>query len=318
MSEEIFQSFTITYEALNERETFSCGDVIIGEISFKLCEEIKVSSIMFDLKGEANVMWSIGSGKNRRTYSAREEYFKIKEILLAEDNHGVGDGNTVLQEGTHVYPFRVQLPQGNFPSSFKGIHGNVVYFLEVQIHRPWRLAKEFRSEFNFVSDIEANHPQLVMPQTASSTKGLYCLCCVSGPISVGVRLEKKGFIPGEMMKIIAEFENCSSRTLVPRVKLAQTQTFYTRTRMSKRCETRYLALIEGKHLMPHSCDVWDNQMLQVPADTPLTISNCQIIEVEYSLVVHVSIPRGVDLKATVPLVICRHCRGNETAAILNS
>ncbi|KAJ8380576.1 hypothetical protein SKAU_G00013540 [Synaphobranchus kaupii] len=242
----------------------------------------------------------------------------MEDVLLGEYNHADRDANIVLQEGMHVYPFRVQLPQGDFPSSFQGALGSVVYCLKVKIHGHSYISKEVRSELNFVSGIKSNHPQLLMPQAASSSKELCCLCCVSGPISISVRLEKKSFIPGEMMKIIAEFENASSRTLVPRAKLAQIQTFYTSSRMSKRCETRYLALIEGKHLMPHSCDVWDNQMLQIPAATPLTISNCKIIEVEYSLVVHVSIPRGVDLKATVPLVICRHCHGNETAAILNS
>ena len=90
-----------------------------------------------------------------------------------------------------------------------------------------------------------------------------------------------------MIKIVAEFENVTSRTLVPSVALTQTQTSYTHFRMSKKRETRYLALIEGEHLTPRSSGVWDSPMLQIPADTPITLSNCQIMEVEYSLVVSI-------------------------------
>ncbi|XP_035234367.1 arrestin domain-containing protein 3-like isoform X2 [Anguilla anguilla] len=251
MFEKPFKSFAIIYE--DERKTFSSGEFIKGQIRLELCEGIKLCAIMLALKGEAKVSWFKGYGENKRTYSAREEYFNIKEVLLGEDNNGVGEGNIVLQEGMHEYPFRVQLPQGNFPSSCKGFHGSVVYCLEVQIHRPWRMPK-FQSEFNFVSKVEVNHPQLLVPQSASSNKKLCCLCCASGPISIGVQLEKKSFAP-------------------------------------------------GKPLPPHSRDGWENQMLQIPADTPLTLSNCQIMELEYSLVVRVAIPWGVDLKAKVPLVI---------------
>ncbi|XP_035234366.1 arrestin domain-containing protein 3-like isoform X1 [Anguilla anguilla] len=300
MFEKPFKSFAIIYE--DERKTFSSGEFIKGQIRLELCEGIKLCAIMLALKGEAKVSWFKGYGENKRTYSAREEYFNIKEVLLGEDNNGVGEGNIVLQEGMHEYPFRVQLPQGNFPSSCKGFHGSVVYCLEVQIHRPWRMPK-FQSEFNFVSKVEVNHPQLLVPQSASSNKKLCCLCCASGPISIGVQLEKKSFAPGEMINITAEFENFSSRTLVPSAALAQTQTFYTCPKKSEKRENIYLALVEGKPLPPHSRDGWENQMLQIPADTPLTLSNCQIMELEYSLVVRVAIPWGVDLKAKVPLVI---------------
>ncbi|XP_061116985.1 arrestin domain-containing protein 3-like isoform X5 [Conger conger] len=283
MFEGTIESFTITYDSLNERETLSCGDVIKGQISFKVSQQMNICAIMLAIKGEANVVWYNGYDKNRRTYNAREEYFNIKEVLLGEYNNGLGEGKIVLREGTHVYPFSIQLPQGNFPSSFKGLHGSVVYCLEAEIHRPWRMPKEFRSEFNFVNDIDANHPQLLVPQVASSSKELCCLCCTTGPVALGFQLEKKGYVPGETIKIIVEFENATSRTLIPSVALVQTQTFYTRFRTSKKHESRDLALVEGEHLTPHNSTVWESAMLQIPADTPTNLSRCRIMEVEYSL-----------------------------------
>ncbi|KAJ8262991.1 hypothetical protein COCON_G00154480 [Conger conger] len=68
--------------------------------------------------------------------------------------------------------------------------------------------------------------------------------------------------------------------------------------------TRTDADLEGRHLMPNSTGVWGDQMLRIPANTPLTISNCQILEVDYYLQVSLKIPNGVNLKVIIPLVIC--------------
>ncbi|KAJ8380578.1 hypothetical protein SKAU_G00013560 [Synaphobranchus kaupii] len=300
---ETFTSFEINFDALNERNVFVCGDVISGRIIFKISKEIRVNSITVIVKGKASVAWSTGSSKHRRHHSAREEYFTMKCEDVIQQN-AIGAGETVLPSGTHVYPFRFQLPLGNFPSSFQGVNGRVVYSLVVEIHRPWHLAKEFRSELNFVSHIDANHPQLLEPLSASNNKEVGCLCCTSGPVSMRVQLERKGYVPGEMIHIIADFENASSRTLVPKATLVQIQTFYTISRSTKRCIPKELAKVEGRHLMPRSSGVWGDQLLQIPAETHLTISNCQILEVDYYLLVCLKIPSGFNLKVIIPLVIC--------------
>ncbi|KAI1900410.1 hypothetical protein AGOR_G00049660 [Albula goreensis] len=304
MFEETFKSFTINYDALNERNTFSCGNVVSGRIYFEISKDVKVNSITFAVKGKAKVAWSTGSSKNRRHYSAREEYFNIKGNIVEQRNNAVGADYTVLTKGAHVYPFAVQLPYGNFPTSFQGLHGRVAYTLDVQIHRPWHLAKEFRTELNFVSHIDANHPQLLVPLAASNSKTLCCLCCVSGPISLMARLERKGYVPGEMIAISAEFENTSSRTVYPEATLVQMQTFYTSSRLSRKRLDRNITMLEGRPLMPYTTEVWANQMLQIPVTTPLTVSNCQILEVEYSLRVSVRIPGGINLSVALPVVIC--------------
>ncbi|KAJ8414927.1 hypothetical protein AAFF_G00024500 [Aldrovandia affinis] len=216
----------------------------------------------------------------------------------------VGAGQTVLPKGMHVYPFRIQLPYGDFPSSFQGVSGRVSYSLTVQIHRPWHLAKEFRTELNFVSHIDANQPQLRAPMTASNNKELCCLCCTSGPISMSVRLERRGYVPGEMIQIIAEFENSTSRTLIPKATLIQISTFYTISRSTRKTVPKEITKIHGRPLMPYSSEVWGEEMLQIPDDTPLSVSNCQILEVEYSLLVSLSIPSGFNLKVMFPLVLC--------------
>ncbi|KAG9328884.1 hypothetical protein JZ751_010038, partial [Albula glossodonta] len=293
MFEETFKSFTINYDALNERNTFSCGNVLSGRIYFEISKNVKVNSITFAVKGKAKVAWSTGSSKNKRHYSAREEYFNIKGNIVEQRNNAVGADYTVLTKGAHVYPFTVQLPYG-----------------------PWHLAKEFRTELNFVSHIDANHPQLLVPLAASNSKTLCCLCCASGPISLMARLERKGYVPGEMIAISAEFENTSSRTVYPEATLVQMQTFYTSSRLSRKRVDRNITMLEGRPLMPYTTEVWANQMLQIPVTTPLTVSNCQILEVEYSLRVSVRIPGGINLSVALPVVSVRIPGGINRSVVL--
>ncbi|KAG9354339.1 hypothetical protein JZ751_001044 [Albula glossodonta] len=118
------------------------------------------------------------------------------------------------------------------------------------------------------------------------------------------RLERKGYVPGEMIAISAEFENTSSRTVYPEATLVQMQTFYTSSRLSRKRVDRNITMLEGRPLMPYTTEVWANQMLQIPVTTPLTVSNCQILEVEYSLRVSVRIPGGINLSVALPVVIC--------------
>ncbi|XP_038836164.1 arrestin domain-containing protein 3-like isoform X2 [Salvelinus namaycush] len=52
--------------------------------------------------------------------------------------------------------------QRNFPSSFHGAHGSIIYSMKVEIHRPWHLTKAFETEFNFATYIDTNQPHLLI------------------------------------------------------------------------------------------------------------------------------------------------------------
>lgn len=82
------QSFTMTYEALNEDGTFSEGDTLRGKVTLALLKEITVESLFVKVKGDANVHWSTKSGDRTYSYSAHRRYFKLKHFLIAEDSRG--------------------------------------------------------------------------------------------------------------------------------------------------------------------------------------------------------------------------------------
>lgn len=82
------KEFNLTYEVLNEEDTFTDGDTVTGTLTFTLTKATKVKSLQVKLKGDASVHWTEGSGDNKKSYSAHRRYFKDKEYLIAENAKG--------------------------------------------------------------------------------------------------------------------------------------------------------------------------------------------------------------------------------------
>ncbi|XP_076126031.1 arrestin domain-containing protein 3-like [Alosa pseudoharengus] len=322
MFEETFQNFTINFNALNPKVTFSGGDVLSGQVLFDLTKEAKIQSIMMSMKGKASVLWHEqnrgpatgrrgGVGRNRRrqgaargrrrTYSADLDFFNLSHIVMQAND---ASGHTVLPPGKHVFPFTCQLPQGDFPPSFNGTYGKIRYSMVVAIHRPWHLAKEFDTEVQFASRTDANHPHLRMPLTGSNAKTLCCLWCTSGPVSLNAQVERKGFSPGETVKIIAEIGNASSRTVTPHVKLVMEQICYTSGRAKRKYVSSVKSSKDGQSIGPNTTDVHSEIMLHIPENAALTIANCQIIDVQYYVMLSLKISRSSDLEVKFPIALC--------------
>ncbi|XP_027889210.1 arrestin domain-containing protein 3-like [Xiphophorus couchianus] len=302
MFQDTIKNFSISFD---ERNTFSAGDFITGTISFDLTKEIKISALTIKIKGGANVQWSTASRSGnlrRRNYRARMEFFTYKSAII-QTNTAV-NGTTKLAAGTHVYPFSCQLPEGNFPSSFRGIHGRISYSLTVSIDRPWHLSKDFRTELNFVSYIDPHQPELWAPLSGSNFKTLCCLWCTSGPITMTVSLERKAFKPGETVKVMCSFSNASSRTVTPNVKLEQKQIYYTHYRTNWTKVVKTLARFTGNPISAHTSDVQTEILLPIPLNAPQTISNCMILEVEYIIEVSLCLWGSPDLIVVFPIVLC--------------
>ncbi|XP_068995196.1 arrestin domain-containing protein 3-like isoform X2 [Embiotoca jacksoni] len=273
MFESTFKNFKINFNTSNARNSFSSGDIITGHISFDLTKETKITSISMALTGKANIHWSQGGGGKRRRkhYSAKLDFFDLKAAIVQE-NGAVGKA-IKLQPGTHLYPFTCQIPQGDFPSSFKGIHGQIVY-------------------------------SLTAPLSGSNSMTLCCLWCSSGPITMTVSVEKKAFLPGEMAKVICEFSNASSKTATPKVKLQQKQIYYTHNKVHQRIGYRHLASTTGEPVRAHTSDVHSEIRLTIPAASALTISNCSILVNEYMIEVNLSVIAHPDLTVLFPIILC--------------
>lgn len=87
---------------------------------------------------------------------------------------------------------------------------------------------------------------------------------------------------GESIPIYADIENCSSRLIVPKAVIYQTQTYLAGGKT--RCCRQVLASVRGNHVASGSSDAWNGKPLKIPPVSP-SILNSAIIRVEYSLAV---------------------------------
>ncbi|XP_038560574.1 arrestin domain-containing protein 3-like [Micropterus salmoides] len=287
------KDFSLTYEALNEEDTFSDGDTVTGTVAFALTKETKVKSLFVKVKGDANVHWTEGSGDDERSYSAHRRYFKLKEYLVAEKDKGA-----VLSQGFHCYKFRFNIPQGDMPSSFKGFHGKIVYTLEAKMVRSWRRTSGVQKELNFVTKSFPHPGQAMCPQSGSVDKEMGVFS--KGQVQMSATVNRKVCTPGDTLSVVAKICNSSSKEMRPKFSLQQ-KTVY-RASGSTNTSDKSLIKIVGDTIKLNSEETVSCQV-KIPADVIYTLNNCEILSVDYYLKVYLDIKFAIDPKVVFPLVI---------------
>lgn len=78
-------NFSIEYDAINSRNTFTNGDIINGRIVVEVSKETTIQALIFIGQGEARVCWSEHYGEDHHhVYWQNEKYYKIKHYILRE------------------------------------------------------------------------------------------------------------------------------------------------------------------------------------------------------------------------------------------
>ncbi|KAL2077278.1 hypothetical protein ACEWY4_026782 [Coilia grayii] len=298
------KDFSVSYDAVNEANTFTCGDCVKGRVALQLGKEAKIEYLFVKVTGDADVRWTERHGDDNRTYSAHERYFKLKQLLISEETE-----NTTVVPGTHVYPFCLQIPEGHFPSAFEGHHGNIRYKLEAKMKRPWKMTKRASAKLNFATRLDGDAAQLMSPQFGEKDKKMNIF--TSGSLSFKVHIEKTGYVPGEMLVIQAEIENSSSRNLKPKYKLDKKVTYMAHS--STKIERSTIFKEEGSPI-PSKDHQTVTQELRIPSSIPPTIFFCKILRVEYKLKVYIDVPYGSDPEIKFPVIVLAHRCGPRVSA----
>ncbi|KAM8885094.1 uncharacterized protein AB9W97_012869 [Spinachia spinachia] len=287
------QSLTVTYDALNERGTFSEGDALRGRVTLALLKETTVESLFVKAKGDADVRWTRRSGDRTHTYRAHRRYFKLKLFLLPEDRK-----DTVVPQGIHTYKFSFNIPTGSMPSSFKGVHGSIVYKLEVKLSRSWRMDQTVAKDIHFVSKSYPNLGSLMLRQVGSTKKemGLFS----KGQVHMDVIVDKCAFCPGESIAILAKINNSSSSEMIPKFRMIRDVVYHANS--STRHESTVIHkvvdnIIKSQTQKDVSCAI------PIPRDQMPTIQNCDIISVTYTLKAYLDISFAFDPEIVLPVVI---------------
>uniref|UniRef100_A0A8C1FRD3 Arrestin C-terminal-like domain-containing protein n=1 Tax=Cyprinus carpio carpio TaxID=630221 RepID=A0A8C1FRD3_CYPCA len=303
------KNISVTYNPINQSNTFTSGDFISGQVILDVAKDTQMQSLSVKIKGKAEVYWTERHGQTTVVYSDKEKYYSVERFFVLEDKtHGniremLNDPSgqpysMVVAPGRHVYPFTFQLPQQHFPPSFKGSVGKIVYALEAKLGRAMRVSSKDKAEFYYVPKHDLPGPELMAPQYGSKDKQMKLF--TSGSVSMYINTEKMGYYLGEGLKVLAEVQNNSSRSIKPKYCLYEKHSFFARGK--RRLHTHNILKEEGEPIEPNSKKTV-TKVLSIPPSLAISILNCRILTVEYRLRVCLDVPYATDPEIKFPVVI---------------
>ncbi|XP_040498664.1 arrestin domain-containing protein 4 isoform X2 [Ursus maritimus] len=278
-SEGRVKSLGLVFE--DERKgCYSSGETVAGHVLLEAAEPVALRALRLEAHGRATAAWGPSPGAAAPAAASEVEYLNVR-LSLREPP--AGEGILLLQPGKHEFPFSFQLPSEPLVTSFTGKYGSIQYCVRAVLERPKVPDQSVKRELQVISHIDVNTPALLTPVLKTQEKMVGCWFFTSGPVSLSAKIERKGYCNGEAIPIYAEIENCSSRLVVPKAAIFQTQTYLA----SGRTKTvrHMVANVRGNHIASGGTDTWNGKTLKIPPVTP-SILDCCIIRVDYSLARH--------------------------------
>ncbi|KAK2869012.1 hypothetical protein Q7C36_000883 [Tachysurus vachellii] len=293
---------------------YRSGEAVNGKVVLELHRQMDIRALKVQSSGVAFAHWleqrGIGVNTLYNDYTSQITYFRKRQHLIVDNGE-----TTTLSAGRHEYPFSFQLPEETLVTSFEGKHGSIRYWVKVKLHRPWHPVKKIKKEFTVIEPIDINTPSLLAPQAGTKEKMARVWYHNFGQVSVTAKINRKGYTPGEVIPVFAEFDNSTSRPVVPKAYITQTQTFIARGTMKQK--QAVIATLCGDVVGARRRETWHGRAIKIPPVGP-SILQCRIIKVEYMLKVCVDIPGPSKLSLELPLVmgtIPLHPFGSRTSSV---
>lgn len=283
------------------RSFYSSGEKLSASVRLEAAQPCRVTGLRVTAAGCAHV--DHRGGKNRKHRSQEVEYLKYEEELrLEEQLQRDTDGTFLLQpDRTYNFRFGFELPAaGRLVSSFKGKFGYVRYYVRAELDRPSQHALHCEREFEVEEPLDVNRPDLLAPAAASKQKKVTCMFIPDGQVSISAQIDRKGFCEGEEISINAKFENTCSRIVVPKAAIIAKHSYVADGRAKELRQK--LCAVRGNHIISGMCDMWQGKTIRVPRLKPSLLS-CDIIKVDYALMIYLHIPGSEKLFLELPLVI---------------
>ncbi|CAL8235377.1 unnamed protein product [Arctogadus glacialis] len=289
-------------------KTFYCsGDKVAGRIIVEVSQATRVSSMRVCGVGCAKVQYSKGKQRCRQ----ETEYLKYEQVVLLDDQPIDADGSVILRPGNkYEYRFGFELPQeGQLVSSYKGKFGCVQYYVKASMERTGLPVLECKKTFEVEEPLDVCTPDLLSPTGGTKEKKVTCLFIPDGQVSLTAKIDRRGFCEGEDICINAKFENTCSRIVVPKAAIYAKHIYQADGRT--KVFLKKLSSVRGNHVISGMCDAWQGKSIRVPKLKP-SILGCDIIRVEYALMISVHIPGSEKLILELPLVIGTSGLGSRT------
>ncbi|XP_041354950.1 arrestin domain-containing protein 2-like [Gigantopelta aegis] len=276
--------------------TYCAGSTVYGYGWVVVKDPFYVQSVCLEAIGEAKVEWMTSSD----IQASDEEVFNYTTVLPIKGEKEINDEG-LLHPGSHYFPFEFVLPQ-KLPSSFKGKHGRLRYFVRMTIYSPGGPHHERASKFAVIGALDLNsEPDSALPVENDTFEAIGSWCCLAGTVTAIVKLDRKGYALKEAIPVWAEIKNLSTRRIAwSRVSLIQNVTYYSyRGRFS---ETTVLVTIHKGSIAPCAKQTWQRELLSIPTVPPSHLRGCKIIDVQYSIELCIK-PAGIARKVKLPVDI---------------
>ena len=296
------QVFVIELE--NENKVFYPGQTINGRVILHCQEQKKLRSVYLTLVGRADVHWSEqrGFGCIRRTvpYNAKESFFSMQVNLWGE--HG---GSQHLEPGVYDWPFSFQLPSTTLPTSYEGPYGNIRYWLEARMDRPWKFNHVTKFAFTVLERVDLNPSQeeLTAPRRGEGQKMLGYRCCQSDPLTLAASTDRSAYCAGENILLNAQLENSTNRE-IRMLKATLRSNIVFHARGASRQHQDIVAQMQTPGGIPARHNFKCTQQPLSISACPPTSHTCRIIHTDYFLDVEAVVPTSKsNLHVTLPVVI---------------
>ncbi|XP_023153944.1 thioredoxin-interacting protein-like [Amphiprion ocellaris] len=283
------------------RSFYSSGDKLSGSVQLQAAQPCRLSGLRVTAAGCARVEHR--GGKNRKNRSQEVEYLKYEEELRLEEELSTDSDGCFLLPANKTFSFQFGFelpPPGRLVSSFKGKFGSVRYYVRAELQRPSQHALQCEKEFEVEEPLDVNQADLLAPAAASKQKKVTCMFIPDGQVSITAQIDRKGFCEGEDISINAKFENTCSRIVVPKAAIIAKHSYVVNG--STKVLRQKLSAVRGNHIISGMCDMWQGKTIRVPKLKP-TLLGCDIIRVDYALMIYLHIPGSEKLVLELPLVI---------------
>lgn len=305
---------------IDDQYQYEPGELMKGRVDLDAADNIRVKSILVQVKGEATVSWQQNEGgKSAEAFSTNETY--VDEIFTVFGIDDDGPRSMEVTRGEHSYPFAYPLPD-TLPSSFIGKHGSVTYIVKATLKRDQSggLGTSITTQpFLMLRPLDLRaHPELQQTRTAVAsrrTAGFSPLCCLFGKTEGRFSVNRTGFLPGDDMVVDAEISNDS----VKPVKSIQAALVLVCTFQAQKLTRTHTQVVLKK---ADNAEVdfeekrkWSGVRMSVPSYVPESrLDGCDMIIITYELRFRLEMADGSDVTAAIPITVGTPKRRNTAAA----
>ncbi|XP_028301765.1 arrestin domain-containing protein 3-like [Gouania willdenowi] len=293
--------FSVTYDKVNDRGTFSPGDTLSGTVTVVTNKETKVQCLVVKAKGKAMVAWNEQKGPTVMVHSDKKIYFYFEHIIVQDKQ--MGNGTEIIGPGRNVYQFSFVLPNTDMPSSFKGKWGHITYSVRAQLTQSLWLVHKAKAEVPFLSKSEfpfASKSEIIIIGLQEPQNATRISFFGSGKITMNVTSEKMGLRQGEAMGVTVDVVNSSARRVVPQFFLCEKQTFAAQSKIKVHGKDVFFGTGDP---VPAESRGTITKVLSIPPQLPPTFFNCCMMKLEYRLKITLDVPFVRDQVIKIPLVI---------------